>query len=89
MFAAHLLIIIIIMKSMITMMTMMKLMMLVLKMMMMPITCMIQFRMMVGPSKVYGEHVAGYPVVEEPQQQRLPGVPVDDDEDSVGFFYDK
>ena len=34
--------------------------------------------MMVGPSKVYSEHVAGYPVVEEPQQQRLPGVPDDD-----------
>ena len=47
---------------------------------MMMTTCMIKLRMMVGPGKVDGQHVARYPVVEEPQQQRLPGIPVDDED---------
>ena len=60
---------------------MMTIMMMMIKMMMMMTTCMIKLRMMVGPGKVDGQHVARYPVVEEPQQQRLPGIP---DEDSGG-----
>ena len=51
---------------------------------MMMTTCMIKLRMMVGPGKVDGQHVACYPVVEEPQQQRLPGVPDDDEERDCG-----
>ena len=35
------------------------------------LTCMIELRMMVGPGKVDGEHVARDPVVEKPEQDRL------------------
>jgi len=35
------------------------------------ISCMIELRMMVGPGKVDGEHVARDPVVEKPEQDRL------------------
>ena len=35
------------------------------------LTCMIEVRMMVGPGKVDGEHVARDPVVEKPEQDRL------------------
>ena len=37
-------------------------------------TCMVKIRMVVSPCKVDGQHVAGDPVVEEPQQQRLAGL---------------
>ena len=38
-------------------------------------TCMIKLRMMVGPGKVDGEHVARDPVVEKPEQDRLTSLP--------------
>ena len=44
-------------------------------------TCMIKIRMVVSPCEVDGQHVAGDPVVEEPQQQRLAGLSGDNQDD--------
>ena len=44
----------------------------------MMMTCMIKLRMMMGPGKVDGQHVARNPMVEEPEHQRLSSVPDDD-----------
>ena len=42
---------------------------------------MIKIRMVVRPCEVDGQHVAGDPVVEEPQQQRLAGLSGDNQDD--------